>query len=110
MADEFVDEERVSMEEDAALGSGGAAEEEVALEEGMESPEGHQTEAAAGPAAATGNADINIESFNELIVPADIVTEAQRAWQLLISAAGSKEAVGEAFYQAFYDPPSLELH
>merc|ERR1740138_1260719 len=56
-----------------------------------------------------GNADINTETFEELVTPEDQVVEAQRAWALLISAAGSKENLGEAFYSAFYEAaPSLQ--
>ena len=50
MAEENVDEERVSMEEEQALGSGGeiVAEEELLGEEGVEM-EGHSPEAIASP-------------------------------------------------------------
>ena len=114
MADEFVDEERVSMEEDGqALGSGDMAEEmEAFVDEGME-VEGVDSEAVAdaGAVAATGfggSSEINIESFTELITPAEGVAEVQRTWQMLISMSGSKEAVGEAIYQALIDSaPSL---
>ena len=115
MADEFVDEERVSMEEEQALGSGdNPAEGELVpeAEEGVETggdDAGAVVEATA--AAATGfgsSSDINTESFTELITPAEGVAECQRTWQLLISMSGSKEAVGEALYQALIDSaPSL---
>ena len=115
MADEFVDEERVSMEEEQALGSGDNPAEEGFLaeaEEGVET-EGENVVATAdsGAAAATGfgsSSDINTETFTELITPAEGVAECQRTWQLLISMSGSKEAVGEALYQALIDSaPSL---
>jgi len=55
-----------------------------------------------------GTAEINTESFSELITAADGIAEAQKAWSMLVTAAGSKDAVGEALYSAFYEAaPSL---
>jgi len=109
MAEAAIDEERVSMEEEAPM----EAMEEEFLEEGAEEAaegaEAPDAMLAANGGADQGNADIDTENFNELITPEDQVVEAQRAWALLISAAGSRENLGEAFYSAFYESaPSLQ--
>jgi hypothetical protein len=109
MGEEIVDEERVSMEEEGAMGSGEIEETgELEMAEAVEEGAPDEMVAAQGASAQQGNADINTESFSELIVPPDLIDEAKKAWTMLITAAGSKDAVGEALYSAFYEAaPSL---
>jgi hypothetical protein len=108
MGEEIVDEERVSMEEEGAMGSGEMEETNELMEEAVEGGAPDEMVAAQGASSQQGNADINTESFSELVVPPDLIEEAKKAWAMLISAAGSKDAVGEALYSAFYEAaPSL---
>jgi len=108
MAEELIEEERVSMDEEGALQSGEAEEVAEDAAETLEDAPDEMIAAQGAGGGGGGNADINTESFNELVTTADGIEEAQKAWALLISAAGSKDAVGEALYSAIYEAaPSL---
>jgi hypothetical protein len=110
MAEEDVVAEQPIEEEVAA----GGAEVEVAEEGGelaLDEEEVTGEVADLGnPADMGADADIITDSFSELKTSPEGAAEAARAWQLLITAAGSKEAVGEGLYSAFYDAAPSLIH
>lgn len=61
------------------------------------------------PVGVAAGSDINVSSFEELIVDRSIISAAQGAWHTFISSASSREAAGEAIYAALFDSaPSLQ--
>jgi hemoglobin-like flavoprotein len=61
--------------------------------------------------AQTSGADVDVHRFDELSLDPNIISECQSAWATFCSNAGSREAAGEALYNAFYDsvPDSQHL-
>jgi hemoglobin-like flavoprotein len=56
-----------------------------------------------------GVAEINTMSLDELVLPPAVIQSAQSAWASFLSAAGSKDAAGEAVYSALFEgAPSLQ--
>jgi len=106
-----MEEERLSVEEVADVGSAG---EEAAegMEEEVEHVEGGEVAnaGAADSSAGTSGADIDVTRFDELRLSTDEVEGAQEAWRLLINSAASRDAVAEAIYAALFESaPSLQV-
>merc|ERR1712048_526281 len=56
-----------------------------------------------------GGGEINVNTFDELRLDEDVVSNAQDAWRIFINSAASREAAGEAIYAALFDAaPSLQ--
>merc|ERR1712187_313558 len=90
MADDEVEEERVSQEEEIVNEEDYEVEEEVGLEgEEGEVDEGGGPTTTGAAEGATAGSDINVNSFEELRLSEEVITSAQEAWRIFINAAAS---------------------
>jgi hypothetical protein len=94
-------------EEEEGEGEEGAGEEG---EEGADHEDSqNKAEEDAALSKATAGSEINVNSFDDLILEQGTVQAANDAWRLFISTAESREAAGEAIYAALFEgAPSLQ--
>jgi hemoglobin-like flavoprotein len=53
--------------------------------------------------------DVNVTRFDELVLEPQVIEEAKNIWKIFLSAAGSRDAAGEAIYSALFEgAPSLQ--
>jgi len=90
----------------AALGEDDFEEQEIDYD--YEDPTA-QADDAEGDAEFDSGAEINVMTFNELVMEPHVLQSAQGAWTDFLKAAGSKDAAGEAIYSAIFEgAPSLQ--
>jgi len=101
------EEDVVDAEESSNEGEG---QDEDEQEEQKQEADASGEGASGVPWSCSYNADeVNDNVFEELVLPAVLAQEVQRAWSCFLSSADSREAAGEAIYAVLFDAsPSLQ--
>eukprot|EP00927_Polykrikos_kofoidii_P008254 TRINITY_DN13422_c0_g2_i1.p1 TRINITY_DN13422_c0_g2~~TRINITY_DN13422_c0_g2_i1.p1 ORF type:complete len:1113 (-),score=188.46 TRINITY_DN13422_c0_g2_i1:284-3562(-) len=110
-------EDRASCEDEAAC-LNSAEDENVEVlndeEEPVEeecAPEDNEEAAPAAEDAGDGaNAEINVTSFEDLLLDSTAVNDCQESWKLFVNSAASKEAAGDAIYGALFEASPAMQH
>eukprot|EP00929_Paragymnodinium_shiwhaense_P113813 TRINITY_DN820_c3_g1_i6.p1 TRINITY_DN820_c3_g1~~TRINITY_DN820_c3_g1_i6.p1 ORF type:complete len:1139 (-),score=291.44 TRINITY_DN820_c3_g1_i6:390-3713(-) len=115
MAEEYnTMEERVSVEEEAGVGSGGEAAEYEYYDEGAEpivdeEPVEEEAQQKEQEVTQMTGQSIVTDSFGELVLPLEQSEHLEKMWALMVATVGGRDQVADAIYDTFFNAsPALQ--